>query len=97
MGILRNLIWMRRNSQASLILLYPIKIILVVRQFFAFLRSQGHERPICDACAMSAYPSTPDVMLSAAKRRSGPLTSDLRLDAPQQSLLRYSMRPAAAI
>jgi hypothetical protein len=26
-----------------------------------------------------------------------PLTSDLRLDAPQQSLLRYSMRPAAAI
>jgi hypothetical protein len=25
-----------------------------------------------------------------------PLTSDLRLDAPQQSLLRYSMRPAAA-
>jgi hypothetical protein len=32
----------------------------------------GHERPICDVRAMSAYPSTPDVMLSAAKRRSGP-------------------------
>jgi hypothetical protein len=33
----------------------------------------GHERPICDVRAMSAYPSTPDIMLSAAKRRSGPL------------------------
>jgi hypothetical protein len=31
----------------------------------------GHERPFCDVRAMSAYPSTPDVMLSAAKRRSG--------------------------
>jgi len=26
-----------------------------------------------------------------------PLTSDLRLDAPQQSLLRYSMRPGGGV
>ena len=43
-----------------------------------------------------------DVLEKAATVRHGgnvrfvPLTSDLRLDAPQQSLLRYSMRPAAA-
>jgi hypothetical protein len=44
----------------------------------------------------SAMTSTPDMPLHRTKRRFGPLTSDLRLDAPQQSWLRYSMRPAAA-
>jgi hypothetical protein len=37
-----------------------------------------------------------DIERPDLKCREVPLTSDLRLDAPQQSSLRYSMRPAAA-
>jgi hypothetical protein len=46
---------------------------------------------------MSGVAPKADIDLSASDVRLVPLTSDLRLDAPQQSLLRYSMRPAAAI
>jgi hypothetical protein len=46
---------------------------------------------------MSALPPKADIAECDRHVRFVPLTSDLRLDAPQQSLLRYSMRPAAAI
>jgi len=45
---------------------------------------------------MSALPPKADITEHSLDVRFVPLTSDLRLDAPQQSLLRYSMRPAAA-
>src|SRR5215471_170719 len=45
---------------------------------------------------MSALPPKADIETQPRDVRFVPLTSDLRLDAPQQSLLRYSMRPAAA-
>src|SRR5260370_4810813 len=45
---------------------------------------------------MSALPPKADIAQHGGNVRFVPLTSDLRLDAPQQSLLRYSMRPAAA-
>jgi hypothetical protein len=44
---------------------------------------------------MSALPPKADITEHSLDVRFVPLTSDLRLDAPQQSLLRYSMRPAA--
>jgi hypothetical protein len=46
----------------------------------------------------TACPFTPKADMCGATNdvRFGPLTSDLRLEAPQQSSLRYSMRPAAA-
>ena len=44
---------------------------------------------------MSASPPRATVDFQNLFGREGPLTSDLRLDAPQQSSLRYSMRPAA--
>jgi hypothetical protein len=46
---------------------------------------------------MSVLPPKADIAERELDVRFVPLTSDLRLDAPQQSLLRYSMRPAAAI
>jgi hypothetical protein len=42
------------------------------------------------------YPRKADIQSFTEDVRFVPLTSDLRLDTPQQSLLRYSMRPAAA-
>ena len=45
---------------------------------------------------MSALPPRADMCSAPMDVRYGPLTSDLRLDAPQKSSLRYSMRPAAA-
>ena len=54
----------------------------------------GQKRRLSDV-GMSASPRLRTYDCDAPNRRLGPLTSDLRLDAPQQSLLRYSMRPAA--
>jgi hypothetical protein len=45
--------------------------------------------------AMSALAPIANIDEGGWHVRFVPLTSDLRLDAPQQSLLRYSMRPAA--
>jgi hypothetical protein len=42
---------------------------------------------------MSAIHPKADINRGELDVRFVPLTSDLRLDAPQQSLLRYSMRP----
>ncbi len=42
------------------------------------------------------FGSKADMCSAQAHVRYVPLTSDLRLDAPQQSSLRYSMTPAAA-
>ena len=71
----------------------------------------GQKRTCAAQKAMSALPPKADICSAALYVRFGPkadmcgalahvryvpLTSDLRLDAPQQSSLRYSMRPAAA-
>jgi len=57
----------------------------------------GHFRTLKRIRRMSALPLKADINRAHWDVRLVPLTSDLRLDAPQQSLLRYSMRPAAAI
>jgi hypothetical protein len=55
----------------------------------------GQKRTLSGISAMSALPPKADIDRECLDVRFVPLTSDLRLDAPQQSLLRYSMRPAA--
>jgi hypothetical protein len=56
MNILRNRIRMRKDSPAHSVSLDWRKTILVASQFFAFLHSLGHFRPIPPARAMSAMP-----------------------------------------
>ena len=56
----------------------------------------GQERTSRGQAPRSALPRKADIQSLKRDVCFVPLTSDLRLDAPQQSLLRYSMRPAAA-
>jgi hypothetical protein len=65
--------------------------------FGPLMSGLGHFRTLKRIRRMSALPLKADINRAHWDVRLVPLTSDLRLDAPQQSLLRYSMRPAAAI
>jgi hypothetical protein len=56
MNILRNRIRVRKDSPAHLVSLDWRKTILVASQFFAFLHSLGHKRPILSIRTMSLYP-----------------------------------------
>jgi len=53
--------------RARLILAELRKVILVASQFFEFLHSLGHFRPIDDVCAMSAFPPIATELLHYGK------------------------------